>query len=630
MANVEYRLENSIEELEIIKSLKLLSDEEIQKIKKQRSAFEHQISANKTEIKTFVNYVKFEVALMCSLKEKGFLKEVSGRQLGTRICNRVRYIYRDGLKRFPNSKPLWAQYIIFAKKKYRESVSEIYQQMLNYHKDKEVYLEAAEFEMEQKNFTSASRILIEAIGKHPTCRELSQRQIYNNLKQGQDNEDARPNALKSALSVYQATSSNFKTVNFFIDALNMVQEFDYAKPLQDLILLDVMRKHADEELTWNMLAVRHINGLFYNAPETVDISVESASTEPMEPISVDENVSEEADMIKSNDELQKEPERTLEERLKMGITIYEKAISTIKTQKMFTFYIDKLLELDNEYNDQVHRVLIRRGLGGVFKKGLEADCLSEKHFLIYLRLLSQNFDKNVEQLEDMFETGARLYPHCTEIYELWMKYYLEKENYEKYTEIFKLAIKKNPDNELKYWNFYLMLLMTNPNEHQKVYDGIIEAIKTGSPAVANYYKPFLIEYITMTRSIQEARNEYVKLSEKATPCLELHTTMAEMESRQIKSDMKNWRGTHENSVMHFGEKNPDVWMSFVKFELKFEPKKVGDIYNRAKGKLIAEHWQKFQTDFALLQTQNGCIEVTKIKEEPTLFNDKDLISAPKL
>lgn len=36
MANVEYRLENSIEELEIIKSLKLLSDEEIQKIKKQR------------------------------------------------------------------------------------------------------------------------------------------------------------------------------------------------------------------------------------------------------------------------------------------------------------------------------------------------------------------------------------------------------------------------------------------------------------------------------------------------------------------------------------------------------------------------------------------------------------------
>lgn len=72
-------------------------------------------------------------------------------------------------------------------------------------------------------------------------------------------------------------------------------------------------------------------------------------------------------------------------------------------------------------------------------------------------------------------------------------------------------------------------------------------------------------------------------------------------------------------------------MSYVKFELKFEPKKVGDIYNRAKGKLVAEHWQKFQTDFALLQTQNGCIEVTKIKEEPNpMFNDIDLLCAPKI
>ena len=71
-------------------------------------------------------------------------------------------------------------------------------------------------------------------------------------------------------------------------------------------------------------------------------------------------------------------------------------------------------------------------------------------------------------------------------------------------------------------------------------------------------------------------------------------------------------------------------MSYVKFELKFEPKKVGDIYNRAKGKLIAEHWQKFQTDFALLQTQNGCIEVTKIKEEPTMFKDIDILCAQKL
>ena len=70
-----------------------------------------------------------------------------------------------------------------------------------------------------------------------------------------------------------------------------------------------------------------------------------------------------------------------------------------------------------------------------------------------------------------------------------------------------------------------------------------------------------------------------------------------------------------------------VWMSFVKFELKFEPKKVGDIYNRAKGKLVAEHWQKFSTDFALLQTQNGGIEVTKIKEEPTIDNDIDLLCA---
>lgn len=522
-----------------------------------RSSFEHQISANKTEIKTFVNYVKFEVALMCTLKEKGYLKEVAGRQLGTRICNRVRYIYRDGLKRYPNSKPLWSQYIIFAKKKYRESVTEIYRQMLSYHKDKDVYLEAADFEMEQKNFISASRLLIEAIGKHPTCGELSQRQIYNNLKQGQENEDARPNALKSALSVYQATSSNFKTVNFFIDALNMVQEFDFAKPLQDLILSDVMRKHADEELTWNMLAVRHINGFFYNAPETVDISIDSASIDPVI-ISIDENVIEDVELTKPQEEVQKEPERSLEERLEMGITIYEKAIGTIKTKQMFTFYIDKLLELDNEYKDQMYRVMIRRGLGGAFRKGLDADCLSENHFLMYLRLLSQNFEKNEDQLRKMYETGAKLYPHCTEIYELWMKYYLEKENDEKYTEIFKLALKKNPDNELKYWNFYLMLLMTDPNEHQKVYDGIIEAIKIGSPAVANYYKPFLIEYITMTRSIQEARNEYVKLAEKATPCLALHTTMADMESRQIKSDMKNWRATHENSVLHFGEKNPDV------------------------------------------------------------------------
>lgn len=85
--------EQFIRQYEHITRLNLLTDEELKQLKRKRSFFEVSIK-NSSEIKNYINYIKYEIALMKKFDQIDIQNKSDARALDKAIKTNVMNLFR--------------------------------------------------------------------------------------------------------------------------------------------------------------------------------------------------------------------------------------------------------------------------------------------------------------------------------------------------------------------------------------------------------------------------------------------------------------------------------------------------------------------------------------------------------
>lgn len=530
----EYRKEQLIEQYEHITKLQLLSDEELSHIKRKRSYFEASIH-KATEIKPFIDYIKFEIALMKKFKQMKFKSERDSRALDTAISSHVRDIFRMALKKFQDKRKIWEHYIAFCKQKFPNTVTRLYESMLCFHRKTEDFIEAAEHETSKRNYTTALNFLLQGMANNKdSCEQLVVAYIHCSLKQGnEEGEETKAAVLLQASKFYLKFLKDSTDVSMHCELLKKIQSFQYSIGFQNDIITILMREFADRPEVWNLLAKRHLEGVFYESP-----------TEEKK----------EADDKKV----------PFEACLSHVITIYEKSLDSVGAlhkQQMLTLYIAELLELESKSSIKGSSMkLVRHSLGKSLSRGYNEDILSVDHYILFLKLRMVNLEKNKKDIEEMLETGARLYPTSLEIFELSIRYFIETKNHDQITKTFNFAIENNKKNAIELYQFMCEVYL-NTEEKEKARAAMLQAVNSGNKKLSESFQSYYIEYHSMTEGIDKAREVFNQLLTSKTLnslSLEFFKAMIKVEEAEEVPNEKNIMNCYERATEHFGKESHEV------------------------------------------------------------------------
>lgn len=530
----EYHTEKFIEQYEHISRLNILTDEELAHVRKKRTQFEVSIKSAK-DPKPYVEYIKYEIALMKKFKQFDYENENDGRSLDKAMSMHVKEIFRSALKRYPEKRKIWDHYISFAKQKFPTIVTACYQELLHYHHNKEDYIEAVRHEMSRKNFNVAIGFLIQGISKEKDSKDLIVLHIECSLQQAENEKDekVRENTLQQVSKFYAKFLKSSKEVKIHIELIQRIQKFQFAMTLQNEILTNMLRGFRERAEVWDTLAKRHLDGLFYD----------------------------------ENKEIETPKDIPYETCLKHALTIYDKSFEYIGDpfrKQMYNLYISKLLEL--EESAAVKRSLqcskfIRQALGRALTNGCKEDNLSEAHFIYCLKLRILYKEKYQAEIEEMLDKGSKLFPNSMEFFELAIKYYLELKSFENISIIFKYAISNNEKNAVELYKFLCGMYMIDPRDKDRAKAAMLEAVKSSDKSLSSAFQPFYIEFYALTEGIEKARevfNSLINSKAVTSLSLEFFKTMLHMEEVQATSNHKMMTQCFERATEHFGKENPDV------------------------------------------------------------------------
>jgi U3 small nucleolar RNA-associated protein 6 len=150
-------LEQSVPELKELERKKIFLPEEISKIARQRSDFEHKINARGSTASDYVRYAQFEMNVDALRKKRVKRLGVKGTtQTGPR---RIFFVFDRGTKKHPGDIGIWLEYIDYAKKQQaHKKLSSIFTNVLRLHPTRpELWINAAQFAMEENGDMTEAR-----------------------------------------------------------------------------------------------------------------------------------------------------------------------------------------------------------------------------------------------------------------------------------------------------------------------------------------------------------------------------------------------------------------------------------------------------------------------------------------
>ncbi|RCK63883.1 U3 small nucleolar RNA-associated protein 6 [Candida viswanathii] len=178
---VRYYLEQSVPELEDLKSKGLFDKNEITMIMRRRTDFEHRIMGRGCKPKDFLRYSEFESNLE-KLRKKRYnrlsrvglidTKPSISDWAGTR---RIMFILDRSTRRYPGETELWSQYLRFAKQNGAiKVIYKVYSRLLQLQpRNIDAWLSAAKYEFETNANAKGARVLFQkGLRINPESAEL--------------------------------------------------------------------------------------------------------------------------------------------------------------------------------------------------------------------------------------------------------------------------------------------------------------------------------------------------------------------------------------------------------------------------------------------------------------------------
>lgn len=166
-SKTRYYLEQCIPELDDLVDKNLFTKNEISKIMKKRTDFEHRLNSRGSSTNDYMKYVAYENNVEKLRKKRvkrilqaGKTNSISDWSIGQRIT----FIYQRGTNKFPQDLKLWAMYLKYLKTRGAETsykkIHAVYNQLLKLHPSNvDVWISCAKYEHEtHANFKSCRTI----------------------------------------------------------------------------------------------------------------------------------------------------------------------------------------------------------------------------------------------------------------------------------------------------------------------------------------------------------------------------------------------------------------------------------------------------------------------------------------
>lgn len=353
-----------------------------------------------------------------------------------RLFKQVIFLFQDDVK-------LWFSYFKFCQDvRFHTSVSQMLIRMLQVHADKpNLWVFAAKWEYEQcKSVENARQFLLRGIRFHPESKilyteffklELEFSQMKNEEVQNKINkhnwipDETTEQIIKGKLAeaIYESSVKKIQDVDYKVNLLTLAKNYQNSENIQNKIFSDLMKNHSEDELTWDTMAKRELEGVFF----------EGASVEGQEPMEID---------------LEKDREsKTLKGRIQRSVDVYEGAVKKLNTPKMWSFYLDHLMELNNDASSLpiFKGKLLRNAMEGA----LEAGHLAEKYFLHWIDIL-RNAEGKQKKLAKILKKATELHPNSLKLWHTRLKFHLTRDQEKIGSAVFKEALEHLP-NELSLW-----------------------------------------------------------------------------------------------------------------------------------------------------------------------------------
>ncbi|KAK0173015.1 hypothetical protein PV328_006270 [Microctonus aethiopoides] len=594
---VEKRCEDMIPCLEQMERIKLFDKNEIREIAKKRREFEYKIQRHTKCKEDFLRYIQYEMDLLKLIKQRRekFGNTFKKSDIDYTIANKVNSLYRQAIFKFQEDLRFWIAYMKFCKQvRFHGSVSRMIVKMLQVHQDKpKCWHIAARWEIEEsKNIINARKFLLRGLHFHPDSQllftdaftlELDEADATESKAQADNSSTATSETinemslpLKRAFVIYQQAFKRIKDVTFIIELLNIAKEHKNTGKLQHKIITDMIQEYANKPQMWNIMARRELEGLTY------DIEQEDSSME--------------TDAVEAS---------TLRDRISGCNEIYQTGVKKIKTELMWSFYIDCLIEINQDLTSlpNYKRKLLKNAL----MQGHQARKLHEKYYLHWVEIIKS--DKKEENTEDKIYkvlcNGTDALPTSVTLWHAKLEYLINAGQDELIEKEFNKAIETLKENALPIWRMKLLYVQAkHPNKVQDVFQAAMQE----QADVTREMNPAYIEWLVLTKGIQAARQAYSELNLQPPPCLELHKKMAALELIQPDICKQNARRPHELAALQFGKTNTDIWINYIIFEMKHgDPIKVADIHRRAVKTLEPALTDIFISEYSLISADPNSI-----------------------
>lgn len=165
-----FYLEQSVPELQDLEKKGLFTKKEVKMIMRRWTEFEHRIMSRGSTPDDYLYYVRFEKNLekLRKLRYQRMRLVIDTKKSISdySASKRIRFIFDRGVRKFPNSMELWAQYLKYAKKNGSvKVVYKVYTRLLQLQpRNVNVWLSAAKYEYDyNKNVKSARNLLVRCL-----------------------------------------------------------------------------------------------------------------------------------------------------------------------------------------------------------------------------------------------------------------------------------------------------------------------------------------------------------------------------------------------------------------------------------------------------------------------------------
>ncbi|XP_054012932.1 U3 small nucleolar RNA-associated protein 6 homolog [Hylaeus anthracinus] len=586
---VEKRCEDMIPELEQMERIKLFDKNEIRGIAKKLKENEYKIQRLTKTKEDYLRYIQYLMDLLKLIKQRRDKFGINQKKsdIDHIITNKMNQLYKDAIFKFQDDIRFWIAYMKFCKHvQFQNSVSRMLGRMLQVHQDKpKCWHIAARWELEEnKNKQTARQFLLRGLHIHPTSQllfidtfklELEDAKLDEQKHENTDSvtptvtEDDMSIGLKRAYIVYQQASKHIKDIKFIIELLDATKEHSNTEKLQHKIVSDMIEEYAHEPLMWDTMARRELEGL-------VQPTVDDATME--------------MDTWKQT---------SLRDRITSCNKVYQTALKKIKTEEMWSLYIECLIEINQKAGPLPN--FKRKLLKTAFMQAHQAKKLMEKYYLHWVNMLNtEKKDETTEKkLKEVLCMATETIPSSVNLWHARLRYLLVSGQDEEAETIFSKAIQILGVKSLPLWKMRILHAQAkSPEKTEEIFQGAVQ----GHPNIAQEIKPTYIEWLVLTKSIQAARKVYDSLCLQPPFSIELHKKMSELELMQPEISLKHARKCHEMSTLQFGRDNASVWIDYVTFETKYgEPKKVGELHRRAVKTLEPGLTDSFISEYSLIK-----------------------------